>query len=62
MRAIGRVGLKVEPVLGPKQNRHVFAPHQNHNGQAPYKKTGSLIVRILVQDFPHLYRKEKVMN
>jgi len=49
-RAIGRVGLKVEPVLGPKQGdfqpnpsngpSNVFAPHQNHKGQAPYKKTG----------------------
>jgi len=64
--AIGRVGLKVEPVLGPEiarvtgsaiwaQNRrdfqpnpssgpiNVFFPHQNHNGQAPYKKTCSLV-------------------
>ena len=63
-RAIGRVGLKFESVLGPEiargtasaiwaQNRrdfqpnpsngpsNVFSPHQNHNGQAPYKKTGS---------------------
>ena len=65
-QAIGRVALKVEPVLGPEitraiasaiwaQNRldfqrnpfngpsNVNAPHQNHNGQVPYKKTGSFV-------------------
>ena len=67
--AIGRVGLKVEPDLGPEiarvtasaiwaQNRrdfqttpsngpsNVFALHQNHNGQAPHKKTGPLVDKI----------------
>ena len=66
-QAIGRVGLKVELVLGTEiaqatasviwaqkrrdyQPNHsngpsdVFALHQNHNGQAPYKKTGSLVI------------------
>ena len=28
------------PSNGPS---NVFAPHQNHDGQAPYKKTGSLV-------------------
>jgi len=64
--AIGRVELKVQPVLSPEiarvttsaiwaQHRQDFQPnpsngpsnafalHQNHNGQAPYKKTGSLV-------------------
>ena len=41
-QAIGRVGLKVEPVYfqpNPSNGQsNVFALHQNHKGQVPYKK------------------------
>jgi len=29
------------PYNGPS---NVFGPHQNHKGQAPYKKTGYLVI------------------